>query len=202
LIRRLYRYVLAEIYDPFLEPLERTLKAHRLDLLSRTYGDVLEVGAGTGVNFALYPEGVNVYAVEPSEAMIRKARKKLRPGIRLIHGGIEDVPRLTGLPRQFDFIVSTLVMCTVKDPYETARIYKRLLKPGGRLLVLEHIHSTGRPYGMLQKWINPLWRPLADGCNLTRRQDLILKQAGFKPESETYFRTGTDWYKAVMLKED
>jgi len=201
LIREAYRYLLAEVYDPFLASLEKELESHRRELLSRTFGDVLEAGAGTGVNFRFYPDDARVYAVEPSAAMIRKARKKLRPGIRLIHAAVEDVPQLKNMPHRFDFVVSTLVMCTVKDPYEAARVYGQILKPGGKLLVLEHIHSSDRLYGKFQKWINPLWRPLADGCNLTRRQDIILKEAGFVPVEESYFRTGLDWYKAVMVKK-
>ena len=173
MIREAYRYLLAEVYDPFLHSLEKELFRHRKELLENTHGNVLEVGAGTGVNFRFYPSGATVYAVEPSAAMRRKARKKLRPNIHLVNASIEKVPQLSGLPDKFDFIVSTLVMCSVKDPVETARIYRRLLKDDGKLLVLEHIHSDRPVYGTLQKWINPVWRPLADGCNLTRRQDKI-----------------------------
>jgi len=201
LIREAYRYVLAEVYDPVLKSLEKTLSHHRKELLSRTYGDVLEVGAGTGMNFAFYPPDARVFAIEPSAAMLRKARKKIRPNIRLFHMGIEDVPGHPDLPERFDFIVSTLVMCSIKDAEKAAEIYYRMLKDNGRLLVLEHIHSDRPVYGTLQKWINPVWRPLADGCNLTRRQDKILKQAGFHPLEESYFRTGIDWYKAVMVKK-
>ena len=76
-----------------------------------------------------------------------------------------------------------------------------MLKKDGQLLVLEHIHATGRFYGKIQSLVNPVWRPFADGCNLTRRQDLILKEAGFKALYEDYFSLGTDWYEAVMTVE-
>ncbi len=201
MIGKVYRHILARIYDPFLAPLEKTLTEHRKELLSMTYGNVLEVGAGTGVNFDWYPDKARVYAIEPSVAMLKRAlRKNRRDNIRLFNISVEEVPHQSALPERFDFIVSMLVMCSVKDDKQTALLYKKLLKPGGKLLVLEHIHSGNHTaYGKFQSFINPVWRPLTDGCNLTRRQDIVLKETGFVPEKETYFKTGTDWYKAVMV---
>ncbi len=200
MIREQYRKVMALFYDPFMEGLEKSLGRHRRFLLEKTGGKVLEVGAGTGVNFNYYPSGVEVFAVEPSVPMFKRARKRAlgKKHIRLYNIGIEQVPDHPAFPGKFDFIVSMLVLCTVKDLQKTVDIYARLLKPQGKLLVLEHIHSGDTFYGKFQKWINPVWRPFADGCNLTRRQDLALKEAGFIPESEHYFRLGTDWYRAVM----
>jgi SAM-dependent methyltransferase len=183
--------------------LENILIKHRKELLQQTHGVVLEVGAGTGVNFDLYPDDVEVFAIEPSKPMFQKALKKVEnhPNIHLYNIGIEAVLNHQEIPKQFDFITSMLVLCTIKNPVEAINLYQKLLKPEGQLLVLEHIHSTGKSYGTLQKFVNPVWRPLADGCNLTRRQDVLLKQAGFKPLTESYFTLGTDWYQAVMIKQ-
>ncbi len=196
-----YQYVMAAIYDPFMRTLEGDLYPYRKRLLSGTRGRVLEVGAGTGVNFPLYPDVAQVDAIEPSRAMYLKARKKnLRPNIRLYHMGLES-PELDEIKPAvgYDFIVSMLVLCSVRDYPAAIDRYASLLKDDGRLLVLEHIHSTGTVYGRFQRFVNPVWRPLADGCNLTRRQDLDLKQR-FYPVEEGYFRLGTDWYWAVMKK--
>ncbi len=200
MIKEQYRKLVALAYDPFMKSLEKVLIHHRRELISRTGGIVLEVGAGTGVNFSLYPPDVQVYAIEPSKPMYQKALKQAagKPNIRVFNIGIEQVSQHNEIPHQFDFVTSMLVLCTVSNPVEAAKIYQNLLKPEGKLLVLEHIHSTGKFYGWVQKIINPVWRPLADGCNLTRRQDYILKQQGFSAECEKYFTLGTDWYQAIM----
>ena len=194
---------MAAFYDPFMSSLEKVLTGHRQKLLQNTSGIVLEVGAGTGVNFSLYPDNVEVFAIEPSVPMYKRAVKAAanRPNIKVFNIGIEAVKNHQEFPDKFDFVTSMLVLCTVPDPQLAAHIYRDVLKDDGQLLVLEHIHATGRLYGKLQSFVNPLWRPIADGCNLTRRQDWILKNAGFKPIFENYFSLGTDWYEAVMIVE-
>lgn len=195
---------MAAFYDPFMRSLEKVLTPHRIDLLRHAQGTVLEVGAGTGVNFPLYPGNVEVYAIEPSVPMYKRALKvaEKHPNIHLYNIGIEDIKKQKDIPDQFDYITSMLVLCTIPNPQEAARDYYRLLKSDGKLLVLEHIHAQGKFYGKFQTMVNPLWKPFADGCNLTRRQDIILKNAGFKAQSESYFSVGTDWYKAIMIKNE
>ncbi len=185
-----------------MESLEKVLIKHRKFLINQiSGGDVLEVGSGTGVNFSLYPDKANIFAIEPSAPMYKKSLKRLlNKNIKVYNIGIEEVIDNLDIPNQFDYILTTLVLCTISDPDKAAETYHKLLKPNGKLLVLEHIHSTGTTYGKFQKIVNPIWKPFADGCNLTRRQDKILKQAGFIPQTEKYFRVGTDWYLAVMLK--
>ena len=192
---------MAAFYDPFMNSLEKVLTGHRQKLLQNTSGMVLEVGAGTGVNFPLYPKDVEVFAIEPSVPMYKRAVKAAAnyPNIHVLNIGIEAVKNHPELPETFDFVTSMLVLCTVPNPQQAARIYRDVLKSDGQLLVLEHIHASGRLYGKLQSLVNPIWRPIADGCNLTRRQDLILKKAGFKALFEDYFSLGTDWYEAVMI---
>ena len=199
--RKHYQKLMAVFYDPFMKSLEKVLTGRRRDLLQKTSGTVLEIGAGTGVNFPLYPKDVEVFAIEPSVPMYKRAVKEAAdyPNIHVLNIGIEAVKNHPDLPENFDYVASMLVLCTVPDPQLAANIYRDVLKDTGKLLVLEHIHSTGKFYGKVQTIINPLWRPIADGCNLTRRQDLILKNAGFKPVFEKYFSLGTEWYEAVMI---
>ncbi len=186
-----------------MKSLEKVLTVHRRMLLEKTSGMVLEVGAGTGVNFPLYPQDVEVFAIEPSVPMYERAVKAAAnyPNIRVFNMGIETVKNHPDLPKTFDFVTSMLVLCTIPNPKQAAQIYRDVLKEDGQLLVLEHIHATGSFYGKLQKFVNPLWRPLADGCNLTRRQDIILKETGFKPIFEKKFSLGTDWYEAIMTMD-
>jgi len=203
LIRRNYQKIMSFFYDPFMESLEKELIYHRKFLIKEIdRGPILEVGAGTGVNFDLYPEEVEVYAIEPSTPMYKKAIKKAKdkPNIHVYNIGLEDLSSIKEIPTKFQYILSTLVLCTIDDPNEGAQIYNQLLTSDGKLLVLEHIHSGENFYGKVQKLINPIWKPFADGCNLTRRQDLILKEQDFKPINEKYFKLGTEWYRAVMKK--
>ncbi len=198
-----YSHIVASVYDPFLEGLEREIGPVRKQMLDQTSGTVLEVGSGTGVNFNYYPEDVKVIAIEPNKAMYKKSIKKNPPEhIKVINAGLESDEVIRYMPEEgYDFIVSMLVLCSVKDYPAAVERYHRLLKKDGRLLVLEHIHSSGSFYGKFQKWVNPVWKVLSEGCHLTRRQDLDLKKF-FKPLEEEYFRLGTDWYRAVMVKKD
>ena len=202
-LRKHYQKLMEAAYDPFMRSLEKVLTGHRRYLLQKTSGTVLEVGAGTGVNFSLYPKNVEVFAVEPSVPMYKRALKVAAdyPNVHVFNIGIESVKEHPDLPEKFDFVTSMLVLCTIPDPKQAANIYREVLNDNGKLLVLEHIHSTGKFYGKVQTIINPLWRPFADGCNLTRRQDRILKNTGFKSVVEKYFSLGTDWYEAIMLVE-
>ncbi len=202
MIHQQYQKIVASIYDPFMRSLEKVLIQHRQKLLTQTKGYILEVGAGTGVNFGLYPPNVKVWAIEPSTPMYKKALKmaKQYPNIQVFNIGIEQVEQQKNWPVSFDYITSMLVLCTIKDPLLATKLYTKYLNDKGKLLVLEHIHSSKKLYGRLQKIVNPVWRPLADGCNLTRRQDQILKKSGFIPIYENYFKLGTDWYEAIMKK--
>ncbi len=190
-------------YDPFMESLEKELIKHRQFLIRQIKkGPILEIGAGTGVNFDLYPDNIEVYAIEPSIPMYKRALRKAKnkPHIHLYNAGLENLSEINNFPNEFEYILSTLVLCTIKNPQDGAELYYNLLKKDGKLLVLEHIHSSESFYGKLQQWINPIWRPFADGCNLTRRQDIILKSQGFKAMNEKYFTLGTKWYRAIMKK--
>ena len=203
MIRRQYQKIMSFFYDPFMQSLEKELIHHRKFLIKEIdRGPILEVGAGTGVNFDLYPEEIEVYAIEPSTPMFQKAQKKAenKPNIHVYNIGLEDLSSIKEIPSKFQYILSTLVLCTIDNPHKGAQLYNQLLNKDGKLLVLEHIHSGENFYGKVQKLINPIWKPFADGCNLTRRQDLILKEQGFKPIHEKYFKLGTEWYRAIMKK--
>ena len=202
-MRKQYQKAMALFYDPFMRSLEKVLIKNRTDIISKAYGTILEVGSGTGVNFELYDEKTEVFAIEPSTPMYKRSLKKLpeKHNIKVFNIGVEEVKNNENLPDKYDVILSMLVLCTVKDADEVAQIYKDLLKNNGKLIVLEHIHSTGKLYGKFQTFVNPIWKPFADGCNLTRRQDIILKNAGFTALEEKYFRLGTDWYQATMIKK-
>ena len=200
-----YARFFSKLYDPVMRSFEeKVLLRKRRELLHGLQGHVLEVGAGTGANFALYSPGAQVIACEPSLPMLALAHRKLeekppRASIVLVHAGIGDAELEEHIPAEgLDAAVFTLVLCTIPHPEDAVLQVKKWLKPNGRLIVLEHIGAE-KPLGrLLQRAIEPVWTPLAEGCRLTRDTDVLLRQLGFVPEWEQYFSTGMRFYYGVL----
>lgn len=199
-----YSKMFAGTYDTFTAGLERSIYKKRLALLSPLEGDILDVGSGTGVNFNFYNEDSRVTAIEPSKSMLKIAKNKFgaRQNIEFHQKGINDkgLEELL-MPQSFDAIVSTLVLCTIPDPQLALDRFKRWLKPDGKLVILEHIHARKSINRRFQKIINPAWKFCGDGCNLTRDTDDLIKQAGFQPVSEEYFKRTLRFYAGVFTFE-
>ena len=174
-------WLMSRMYDRVLEGAERAgLRDWRRALLERARGEVLELGAGTGGNLALYPPGVTrLVLCEPDRHMREMLRRKLaaRPDVQVLDAPAEALP----VPAQsFDTVVGTLVLCSVKDPGRVVSEIHRVLRPGGSFLFLEHIAApsgtwTRRAQGVLE----PVWRRLAGNCHLTREPGPLLEAAGF-----------------------
>ena len=200
----IYKRFFAQIYDPVVYDFEKSLFEKRRALLSNLKGTVLGVGEGTGINFKFYPKEIDVIAVEPSKAMLKKARKKNKYGNISFHNlGIND-PELDNIiqERSIDAIVCTLVLCTISDPEKALLNFKKWLKPNGKLIVLEHIHATKQINKAFQNFVNPVWKVFADGCNLNRNTDLLINEAGFVPVKEEYFKRALRFYSGIFeLKE-
>jgi ubiquinone/menaquinone biosynthesis C-methylase UbiE len=125
-------------YDLAVVPLELLIfRRLRSRLLRSAVGRVLEVAGGTGVNFKHYPDGVNVFIVDLSPAMLAKARARGASELAVMDAG-----RLAFRDGSFDTVVSTLGTCTFPDPVEAVREMRRVCRPGGRILLLEHGRST------------------------------------------------------------
>ena len=156
----------------------------RSQLVPRAKGRVLEVGMGSGINLDFYnPNQIDmVYGLEPSEGMRRKALPNLnRSPVHVEWLGLpgEKIP----LPdNSVDTVLLTFTLCTIPDWHAALLQMKRVLKPGGELLFLEHGES---PHENTRKWqnrINPGWKKLAGGCNLNRQIADLIRQAGFELE--------------------
>jgi ubiquinone/menaquinone biosynthesis C-methylase UbiE len=177
----------ARFYDRALKATEENgLGAMRGELLAEARGRVIEIGAGTGVNLELYGDGVeDLTLVEPDPHMGAKLRKRLadRHGdplpAQLVAAPAEALP----FPDDtFDTAVATLVLCTIPDPVAAIDETARVLKPGGRLLFIEHVRAEDASSARWQDRLEKPWRFLADGCHCNRDTEANLRASSFKVE--------------------
>jgi SAM-dependent methyltransferase len=196
----------ARFYDRALAATEENgLGAMRAELLAGARGRVIEIGAGTGVNLDLYGEIEDLTLVEPDPHMAARlrARVETREGA---HGGgapagaaaLEDPDGLAHAPKQlveapaealpfgddsFDTAVATLVLCTIPDPVAAIAELARVLKPGGRLLFIEHVRSDDPERARWQDRLEKPWRFMADGCHCNRDTEDNLRASAFEVET-------------------
>jgi ubiquinone/menaquinone biosynthesis C-methylase UbiE len=172
--------VFAALYDRLLAPTERSwLGEQRRRLLAGASGEVLEIGGGTGVNLAHYGNVDRLVVTEPEEPMRRRLEQRARSWARPVV--VQDAPaeHLPFADASFDTVVSTLVLCTVRDPSAALAEIGRVLRPGGRLLFIEHVRGEGRR-GRVQQRITPLWRVLAGGCHPDRDTVSAIRRQGLE----------------------
>jgi ubiquinone/menaquinone biosynthesis C-methylase UbiE len=161
----------------FLNPL-------REEVVGQAHGLVLEIGAGNGLNFAFYdPDAVErVEATEPSSTMLSYARPRAaaaRVSVNLTQAPVESLPFAD---ESFDSAVVTLVFCSVGDPLRGLGEVRRVLKPGGALLMVEHVRAHGAIIAIMQNIVTPITRLLVGNCHWNRDTERTVKQAGFKIE--------------------
>jgi ubiquinone/menaquinone biosynthesis C-methylase UbiE len=170
----------AATYDRFSRGSEEAgLRALRQGLLADASGRVLEIGAGTGANLPLYGAGVESLVVaEPSPPMLRRLQQAAReraPLARVVQAPAEDLPFEDD---SFDAVVSTLVLCGVDDQARALREARRVLRPGGRLLFLEHVRSDDAGLARFQDRMNWLNR-LVVQCDCNRPTLAAIEAEGF-----------------------
>jgi ubiquinone/menaquinone biosynthesis C-methylase UbiE len=172
------RFVLPRILDCVMR--NRDLTAHRAGLISRATGTVLEIGIGSGLNLPFYPPTVTrLWGVDPSAELLAMARRKLDRlsfPVELLCQTAEDLPLDRG---SVDTVATTWVLCSIPDPLAALREAKRVLKPGGRLLFVEHGASPDVAVQTWQHRLNPVWKRIAGGCNLDRQIEHLIRSAGF-----------------------
>jgi SAM-dependent methyltransferase len=160
----------AVLYNPFLWTGEKLgMARRRRELLSAAHGSVLEIGAGTGLNLRHYPTHIEeLVLAEPGPRIgshIDLDRAPLGVPTRLEPAPAEYLPFDDG---SFDTVVSTLVLCTVADPRRAVSEIARVLRPGGRLLFLEHVRAEPGLREKLQRRSARPWAAFADGCRCDR----------------------------------
>jgi SAM-dependent methyltransferase len=177
----LWGRIFAGLYDHMTARTERAgLGAHRHAVLAAATGDVLEIGAGTGTNLLYYGDGVrSLTLTEPEKPMARRLQKRIlerRADAKLLRAPAEDLPFNDD---SFDTVVSTLVLCTVEDQPRALRELRRVLRPGGRLLFIEHVRSGDEKLARLQDRVMPLNIRIGHGCHCNRPTLNGISGAGF-----------------------
>ncbi|HEX6228363.1 MAG TPA: class I SAM-dependent methyltransferase [Solirubrobacterales bacterium] len=160
----------AALYDRGLKSTEEAgLREMRREVLAEASGRTIDLGAGTGANIGLFPDAVTeVVFAEPSPHMATKLRRKLPesdPSAELIEAPAEQLPFEDS---SFDTAVFTLVLCTVPDPAAALAEAARVLRPGGKLLFVEHVRSDDPKVARWQDRLERPWRFFADGCHCNR----------------------------------
>lgn len=170
-----------KFYDVLMSPLERRprFKQIRKELISLAEGRVLEIGSGTGVNFPLYEKTGCVTAVEPNPEMIKKCQRNLSRSKAQIEVHAIPAEKLPFGDNEFDTAVATLVFCTIPDPALALKEIHRVLKPGGKLLMLEHVKLKSPVYGKIQSALTPMWKQVCDGCHLDRDTPGMIEHSAF-----------------------
>lgn len=170
----------AATYDRQLAKTEKAgLRALRRQLLAAATGDVLEIGGGTGANLPFYGTGVQSLTVtEPEVPMLRRLERRAKedaPHAMVLRAPAEDLPFDDAA---FDVAVSTLVLCGVTDQARALRQLRRVLRPGGQLLFIEHVRSDDAKLARRQDRMNPVNRFVVH-CDCNRPTLTSIRQAGF-----------------------
>lgn len=153
---------------------------HRRQILPAARGRVLEIGIGSGLNLPFYSRAVESLAgIDPSAellAMARKSSAELPFPVEFVERSAETLPFDD---RRFDTVVSTWTLCSIPESLRALGEMRRVLRPDGQLIFIEHGHSPDAGVAAWQDRLNPLWNRIAGGCNLNRRIDNLIREAAF-----------------------
>jgi phosphatidylethanolamine/phosphatidyl-N-methylethanolamine N-methyltransferase len=192
---------IAWAYDYTFGP---TLHTGRLQAIQRmgikTTDSVLEVGVGTGINAALYPSDCSVTGIDLSGSMLEKARDRVaRKGVRNIRLLEMDAANLKFSDNSFDIVYAPYLISVVPDPVAVAREMRRVCRPGGRVIILNHFRSANP----LVAWAERLISPLTIHIGFTADLDLpgFLTQAGLEPVSIEKVNLPPIWSLVTCLKD-
>ena len=169
---------------PFLIDLamrQRNLAAYRNRVVSAAEGRVLEIGIGSGRNLPFYCQKVaRVIGLDPSPKLLSMARRNRGPEFgrcEFIEGSAEAIPLQNG---SIDTVVMTWTLCSIPDAHRALRETYRILRPGGRLLFVEHGRAPEPSVRWWQDQLTPMWKRLGGGCHLNRAVEKLIEGAGFQ----------------------
>ena len=188
-VRGRFNAWLLDALDGYMHRKYGPLKARLFGAVPAT---VVDLGAGSGANFRYFPPGTRVVAVEPSAHMHARLQRKARHrGLALeVH---EAGGETLALPdASVDLVCASLVLCTVPDPPRVIAEVRRVLRPGGRFVTIEHVAAPpGSSTAALQRAVRRPWRWLFEGCELCNQTTAVLRAAGFRAVQVEPFRLST-----------
>lgn len=168
----------SKFYDIFEMPMElMSLKKYRQEAFKDITGNVLEVGVGTGKNILYYPDDINVTAIDFSEKMLYKAKEKAEKYNKKVKLILMDAQNMNFEDNTFDCVFTTCVFCSVPDPVKGLKEIKRVCKPNGKIIMIEHVRSENNVMGLLMDVFNPVTLNLF-GANINRKTVENVKKAG------------------------
>jgi ubiquinone/menaquinone biosynthesis C-methylase UbiE len=148
----------------------------RAELVAGAHGRVLEVGCGTGLGLTSYAADVELFALEPNFDALMWARRRADHDAWLVCASADTIPFPDD---RFDCVVSSLVFCSVPDADRGFRELRRVLRPGGQLLMLEHVQARSKFGARVLDWIQPTWTKISGGCHPNRDTVAAVERAGF-----------------------
>jgi ubiquinone/menaquinone biosynthesis C-methylase UbiE len=158
----------------------RHLIPYRERVISAADGRVLEIGVGSGMNLPFYPPRVReIIGLEPAPrllAMSRHAASRLSSPVKFIEGSAETIPLDD---RSVDTVVVTWTLCTIPAVMQAIREMRRVLRPAGQLLFVEHGLAPDANIRKWQDWLTPVWKRIGGGCHLNRPIGKIVESGGF-----------------------
>lgn len=180
-------------YDRFMVPLEKLgFRRWRAELVRRARPPVLELGIGTGASLRWYPENEKapVVGIDRTARLLPAAQRRALAYNRRLAAVHMDAMVLAFADNTFESVVTSLVFCSVSDPLAGLAEVRRVLRPGGRFYMMEHVRPENPVLGRLADWVNLPWSLCSNGCRLNRRTLDTVIAAGFKPESVQTYAAG------------
>lgn len=173
------RWVLPPLLDLVMR--QRQIEKYRLGVVPVARGRILEVGIGSGLNLPFYAAGADmVVGLDPSMRLLSMARRraaKADVSVDLVRGSAMVIPLNN---ESVDAVVMTWTLCSIPDPLAALREMRRVLRPGGALLFVEHGLSPEPGIARWQHLLTPVWRHIAGGCHLDRKVDDLIRAGGFE----------------------
>ena len=183
--KRIHAWMLAHLNARY----EQMVAARKRALFADLRGEILEIGPGTGPNLPYYSSGIHWIGIEPNPYMypyLRNTAERVGLRVDLRPATAEQLPAENG---SMDAVVSTLVLCSVTDPQAVLQEIRRVLKPGGRFLFVEHVAAPpGTRLRRVQTMLRPVWKRIADGCHPDRETWIAIERAGFDRLDYEHFR--------------